>query len=87
MYYYMELPDTKQDTLNKAYTYILSRFTHLNDGLYRCMPAQQQLLINNYPVHSLRWSSEGPWLGWGGTRLSYEELVPFPEEKFVIGEL
>lgn len=87
MFYYMLLPDTRQDTLNKAYAFILSHFPHINDGLHNGSVKQQQELINMYEIPSLRWSSEGPWLGWGGTMFSYEEFVPFPSERILIGEL
>lgn len=87
MFYYMELPDTEQTTLNTAFTYILNRFPHLSDGLFRIPPEQRQAYINAYIIHSLKWSSDGKWLGWGGPRSSNEVVVPFPSEGLVIGVL
>ena len=87
MFYYMELPDTEQETLNKAFAFILNRFPHLTDGLHKCRPENQQMHINNYTVHSLKWSNDCGWLGWGGSRMSNELEIPFPSERLVIGVL
>lgn len=87
MFYCMYLPDTKQTTINTALAYILNRFPHLRDGLHKCAPEQRQDLISCYTVHSLKWSSDGGWLGWGGPRVSNEVEIPFPSEGLVIGVL
>lgn len=87
MFYCMYLPDTKQETLNKAFAYILNRFPHLTDGIHKCPPERQQTHINSYTVHSLKWGNDCRWLGWGGTRASNELEIPFPSERLIIGEL
>lgn len=87
MFYCMYLPDTKQETLNKAFAFILNRFPHLTDGLHKCRPENQQLHINSFTVPSLKWSSNCRWLGWGGPRVSTEVEIPFPPEGLVIGVL
>lgn len=87
MFYFMELPDTKLETLNTAFTCILNRFPHLTDGLHKCTPEQQQSMINSYTVHSLKWCDEGSWLGWGGPRGHNEVEILFPSEGLIIGVL
>lgn len=87
MFYFMELPDTKPETLNKAFTCILNRFPHLTDGLYKCPPEQQKPLIDSFTVHSLKWSDCSSWLGWGGLKCPNEVEIKFPSEGLVIGVL
>lgn len=87
MFYFMELPDTKPETLNKAFTYILNRFPHLTEGLHKSTPKEQQSMINSYTVHSLKWSDSSSWLGWGGPKVSNELEKPFPSEVLIIGVL
>ena len=87
MYYCMYLPDTKQETLNRAFAYILPRFPNISDGLHKCPLEQQQKLINHYTVHTLKWSTDGYWLGWGEHREGSQKLVPFPSDRLIIGEL
>ena len=87
MFYFMELPDTKPETLNKAFTCILNRFSHLTEGLHKCTPKDQQSMINSYTVHSLKWSDSSSWLGWGGPRRPNSVEMKFPSEGLVIGVL
>lgn len=87
MFYFMELPDTKTETLNKAFTCILNRFPHLTEGLHKCTPKDQQSMINSFTVRSLKWSDSSSWLGWGGSRNHVAVEILFPSEGLVIGVL
>lgn len=87
MFYFMELPDTKQATINTALTYVLNRFPHLRDGLHKLPPENRQVCLNNHAVHSLKWCSEDCWLGWGAPKERNEVEIPFPSEGLVIGVL